>query len=64
MKDLEGFIKDEIGYSFSYFEDEEDFLETLNHVDLVGDMYAKYYNCGYVRALEVILTKLEEYNTN
>ena len=61
MKELIEYVKDEIVDAKEYFDNDEHFNEVFEQVGW-NDESARLFDCGYVKALEHILNKLQEYN--
>jgi hypothetical protein len=61
MKELIEYVKDEIVDAREYFDNDEHFDEVFEQAGL-NDESARLFDCGYVKALEHILNKLQEYN--
>ena len=60
MKELVEYVKDEIVDAREYFDNDEHFDEVFEQAGL-NDEDARLFDCGYVKALEHILNKLQEY---
>ena len=60
MKELIEYVKDEIIYAKNYFDSDEHFDEIFEQAGLDNES-ARLFDCGFVKALEHILNKLQEY---
>ena len=60
MKELVEYVKDEIVDAREYFDNDEHFDEVFEQAGL-NDESARLFDCGYVKALEHILNKLQEH---
>ena len=60
MKELVEYVKEEIIDAREYFDNDEHFEEVFEHAGY-NDEDARLFDCGYVKALEHILNKLQEY---
>ena len=60
MKELVEYVKDEIIDAKEYFDSDEHFGEVFEQAGL-NDEDARLFDCGYVKALEHILNKLQEH---
>ena len=61
MKELVEYVKDEIVDAREYFDNDEHFDEVFKQAGW-NDESARLFDCGYVKALEHILNKLQENN--
>lgn len=61
MKELVEYVKDEIIDAKEYFDNDEHFDEVFEQAGW-NDESARLFDCGYVKALEHILNKLQENN--
>ena len=61
MKELVEYVKDEIIDAKEYFDSDEHFDEVFEQAGW-NDESARLFDCGYVKALEHILNKLQENN--
>ena len=61
MKELIEYVKDEIVDAREYFDNDEHFNEVFEQAGW-NDESARLFDCGYVKALEHILNKLQENN--
>ena len=61
MKELIEYVKNEIVDAKEYFDNDEHFGEVFEQAGW-NDESARLFDCGYVKALEHILNKLQEYN--
>ena len=61
MKELVEYVKDEIIDAKEYFDNDEHFNEVFEQAGW-NDESARLFDCGYVKALEHILNKLQENN--
>ena len=61
MKELIEYVKDEIVDAKEYFDNDEHFNEVFEQAGW-NDESARLFDCGYVKALEHILNKLQENN--
>ena len=59
-KELVEYVKDEIIDAKEYFDSNEHFEEVFEQAGW-NDESARLFDCGYVKALEHILNKLQEY---
>ena len=55
-------VKEEIKIARDYFESDDHFDEIFEMVDSEEEM--RMFDCGYAKALEHILIKLQEYKTD
>jgi len=62
MKELIEYVKDEIIDAKEYFDSDEHFDEVFEQAGW-GNEDARLFDCGYVKALEHVLIKLQEYET-
>ena len=60
MKELVEYVNDEIIDAKEYFDSDEHFGEGFEQAGW-NDESARLFDCGYVKALEHILSKLQEY---
>jgi len=60
MKELVEYVKDEIVEAREYFDNDEHFDEVFEQAGF-NDESARLFDCGYVKALEHILNKLQEH---
>ena len=60
MKELVEYVKDELIDAKEYFDSDEHFEEVYEQAGW-NDESARLFDCGYVKALEHILNKLQEY---
>ena len=61
MKELIEYVKDEIIEAKEYFDSDEHFNEVFEQAGW-NDESARLFDCGYIKALEHILNKLQENN--
>ena len=61
MKELVEYVKDEIIDAKEYFDSDEHFEEVFEQAGW-NDESARLFDCGYVKALEHLLNKLQENN--
>ena len=61
MKELIEYVKDEIVDAKEYFDNDEHFDEVFEQAGW-NDESARLFDCGYVKALEHLLNKLQENN--
>ena len=61
MKELIEYVKDEIVDAREYFDNDEHLDEVFEQAGW-NDESARLFDCGYVKALEHILNKLQENN--
>ena len=62
MDELIEHVKEEIKIARDYFESDDHFDEIFEMVDSEEEM--RMFDCGYAKALEHILIKLQEYKTD
>ena len=62
MRELTEYVKGEIIDAKEYFDSDEHFDEVFEQAGWSDDE-ARLFDCGYIKALEHILNKLQEYET-